>query len=207
MGGGTWVGVWVGVHDWVGVFRLWALVQECAYTWCIGLLVPVCGWMSCLPALYALTRSDVCRDRLNCRKAHSEDEFVEWGNRYQHRRRKTAGEQNPLSIVPQGEGVVLPANVSGLLLTLDVLFCSLFFLLTLVLQGDSEYGMKLMLSGQPLDVSVQSGKEFSWQITLEGQVCIVCWSCMLCRHVVRGVFDPDIWSGVCLILTYGQGCF
>ena len=24
--------------------------------------------------------------------------------------------------------------------------------------------------------------------------------------MVRGVFDPDIWSGVCLILTYGQGC-
>ena len=74
------------------------------------------------------------------------------------------------------------------------MFCFVaYFLLTLVLQGDSEYGMKLMLSGQPLDVSVQSGKEFSWQITLEGQVCIVCWSCMLpcwagvCRHVVRGV--------------------
>eukprot|EP00731_Ephydatia_muelleri_P031622 Em0023g129a len=109
-------------------------------------------------------RSDVCRDRLNCRKAHSEDEFVEWGNRYQHRRRKTAGEQNPLSIVPQGEGVVLPAN------------------------GDSEYGMKLMLSGQPLDVSVQSGKEFSWQITLEGQN----WQTLLgivCNCESKSVFN------------------
>lgn len=56
-------------------------------------------------------RSDVCKDRLDCQKAHSEDEFVEWGNRYQHRKRKTAGEQNPLNIVPQGVGVVLPANV------------------------------------------------------------------------------------------------
>ena len=30
--------------------------------------------------------------------------------------------------------------------------------------------------------------------------------CLILTYGQGCVFDPDIWSGVCLILTYGQGC-